>query len=70
MIRAKFKCVSIEHIEQGYVVKLHSVVGGSKENEIFFKYTPSAEVRLSLLNKSIANNFEVGKEYYSDFSEA
>lgn len=46
------------------------VYTGSDENREFFKSTPGGVVQFNLVNEAAASNFEVGKEYYLDFSPA
>lgn len=69
-VRAKFKVSSKTEFESGKKVELYAVHSGSKENEEFFKYTPSARIELQTINEEAANKFNVGKEYYVDFSAA
>ena len=67
MVRAKVKCY--EKSEGGLLV-LRPVAEGSAENEQFFKWTPSGEIRLGVMNPAALEQFEVGKEYYADFTPA
>lgn len=76
MVRAKFKVSSVtEHLYGKEVMKtvaLEPVFGGpneSEENKKFFKWTPSGKVELGTLNPDAAKEFEIGKEYYIDFSK-
>lgn len=70
MVRAKFK-VKEKHIsEEAETIILYPVITGSEENKEFFKWTPSGEVRLQCLNPNASKQFEIGKEYYVDFSAA
>ena len=41
---------------------------GSDENNTYSKWTPSAEFKMSITNPKLFNQFEVGKEYYVDFT--
>ena len=80
-VRAKFLCVEIgqtlgsfknletDKYEQGklYTYKFNAVTSGSPENELFWAYTPSGQVNLSSVRVDL---FEVGQEYYLDFSPA
>ena len=74
-VRAKF-VVSAK--EQSFVnvneiqttIKMRPVYGGSPENEKFFKYTPGGHVELAVLPVAVADQFELGKEYYLDFTPA
>ena len=68
MVRAKFVVESITEFASGKKVNLLAVTCGSKENETFFKWTPSAKIELQTLNDEAAKQFKVGKEYYVDFT--
>lgn len=73
-VRAKFKVVSIKRTQfmdgPGSVVELSPVVSGSAENKEFYKWTPSGRIELGTINESAAEQFEIGKDYYVDFSKA
>jgi hypothetical protein len=69
-VRAKFKVTRKDIQEHGETITLKPVVGGSPENEKFFKYTPSGEMLIGTINPDAASQFEVGKEYYIDFTKA
>jgi len=64
MVRAKFHC----SWKDGTTVRLVPVYSGSEENQQFFAATPGGEIYLSVVNQSALDQFEVGKEYYVDFS--
>lgn len=66
MVRAKFRCVGSN---EG-VVTLYPVMGGSEENNTFWKYTPSGQITMMITNPEAINQFEAGKEYYVDFTAA
>ena len=70
MVRAKFKCVSKLITEHGATVKLDAVTTGSRENDRFFKYTPSGSVEMGVVEESAAGLFVPGKEYHVDFTSA
>jgi hypothetical protein len=71
MVRAKFIVESVTNNRHGSgSVKLSPVVSGSKENETFWQYTPSGLIELQTTNLDALNQFEVGKEYYVDFTKA
>lgn len=40
------------------------------ENSRFWRYSPSGELRLGTVNPEAWSQFELGKEYYLDFSAA
>ena len=71
MTRAKFKCSEIAEREgwgefkKVYAAKLHVVHGGSEENKAFFAATPSGSIEVGTMQQGL---FEVGKEYYVDFT--
>jgi len=71
MVRAKFKCETVNpdtNGADGKSIALTAVTNGSAENDSFFKWTPAGTVYLSIVNPDAAKQFEVGKEYYVDFS--
>ncbi len=68
MVRAKF--VVTHKSEDGGHIELSVVTSGSKENESFFKYTPSGQVVLNVVNPSASEEFEKGDEFYVDFTKA
>jgi hypothetical protein len=71
MVRAKFIVESVTNTRYGNgVVKLSPVASGSEENEKFWQYTPSGLIELQTTNLDALNQFEVGKEYYIDFTKA
>lgn len=47
-----------------------NVTAENEENKEFFKSTPSASVQLAIVREEAAAIFEVGKEYYVDFTPA
>lgn len=78
MVRAKFKVRSIT-LSEGRrssngekcdlkTVQLLPVCGDSPENRKFFESTPSGSIDLGTINPDAAAQFEVGKEYYVDFT--
>ncbi len=67
MIRAKFQCTEKTETASGFKVTLLPVTTGSKENETFYKWTPSGQIVLSTI--PLVNPFVVSKNYYVDFTE-
>lgn len=49
-------------------VVLKPVYGGSPDNQRFFAASPSGEIQLNILNQPAADAFEVGREYYVEFT--
>lgn len=71
MVRAKFKCESRTIHEGGSsTLSFRAVTNTSEENQGFWKYTPSGELKIQCAMKETADKFEPGKEYYIDFSPA
>lgn len=72
-VRAKFECTSVVNQPEyeSKSVSFSPVINGSDENKSFSKYTPSGNLNLQISYETEASNaFEVGKEYYLDFTEA
>lgn len=76
-VRAKFRVESISpniandaDFANGGSVVLRPVTGGSAENDSFYYQTPGGMVQLSTINQNAIKEFEVGKEYYVDFTRA
>jgi len=65
--RAKFKCESEKKTQYSRTYEFLPVVGGSEENDQFFKTTPGGEMAIIVANDGVS--FEVGKSYYLDFIE-
>jgi|SoiMethySBSTD1v2_1073268.scaffolds.fasta_scaffold312808_2 hypothetical protein len=74
-VRAKFRVDSITR-RKGYNsgetqdIKLFPVHSGSEENKSFYAATPSGEITIGCANPDAAKLFELGKEYYIDFTPA
>jgi hypothetical protein len=67
MVRAKFECTEKDSAGN---VGFMTVYTGSTENEKFFRATPFGTIIMGILNEDAAKEFEVGKQYYVDFTEA
>ena len=71
MVRAKFVVDKISKTRHGYgEITMSPVTGESEENKQFWQYTPSGSISLNVTNNSALEKFEIGKEYYVDFTEA
>jgi hypothetical protein len=79
-VRAKFTCVEIKKYMGGtyddsgkyvkgtlYNYRFNPVVGDSEENKKFFSATPSGLIELHSIRGDF---FELGEEYYLDFTPA
>lgn len=78
MLRAKVKCISVEKIVNNYKPENQPFLFTAKfaavysqdpesENKKFWDATPSAAIQLTSI---LQDAFEVGQEYYLDFSVA
>jgi hypothetical protein len=71
MVRAKFVVDKISKTRFGsHEIALTPVSTGSEENKEFFKWTPGGVITLSVVSDATVAQFEVGKEYYIDFTPA
>jgi hypothetical protein len=76
-VRTKFYVVSLTKQKMwngedgvGIVINLSPPMSGSDENKEFYKYSPSGSIELGTVNEGAAAQFEIGKEYYIDFTPA
>ena len=56
--------------EECRTLKLSAVYDNSEENKKFFHATPSGQISMGMLNPAAWQQFELGKEYYVDFTPA
>lgn len=74
MVRAKFKVSNITHHDGGSTsLEMFPVYSSdpNHENKSFSDATPSGNIKLSISQgRPAASMFEVGKEYYVDFTPA
>jgi hypothetical protein len=69
MVRAKFSVIEKSPGDKG-LVTLMAVYSGSEENKKFFELTPNGRISLDTVNPEVFAQFELGKEYYVDFTPA
>jgi hypothetical protein len=77
-MRAKFRVTSTSKVSDTQENVVFNAVGpkgsypadGSDEDNTFACYTPSAELRISIVNPSLCGQFEVGQTFYADFTPA
>ncbi len=71
-VRAKMKVVEMTTREFGKEIKLQPVYSSDPESENgkFYKQTPGGSIVLGTINDEAAKMFEVGKEYFVDFTKA
>ena len=78
MMRAKLKVSNIEKCNEDYESLTFSAVSrsdgypedGSDENNTFAKWTPTAELKMSITNPMLIGKFSEGQEFYVDFTSA
>ena len=69
-VRAKFKVESITTTENGSEIRMVPVIGGTTENEQFFKWTPYGELKMGVVSDATAAQFTAGQQFYIDFTPA
>lgn len=72
MVRAKFVCAYKSNPNEkgeGHIT-FNPVYSGSEENQKFFAATPGGQIMMYTVNPSAYQAFEIGKEYYVDFTKA
>ncbi len=67
-VRLKVTCTEKKISVEGESLTFLPVTSGSEENKAFFKWTPSGSIQFGTGNKAATSQFEVGKDYYVDFS--
>jgi hypothetical protein len=72
-VRAKFVVVSVSSVqhhrcEKQESVEMQPVIGSSEENKSWSKYTPSGSLKMTITNPEAMAQFELGKEFYLDFT--
>lgn len=68
-VRAKMYVTEVAQTTNGGRVKLLAVCRG-EDNKVWSKYTPNATFEMTCLNPEATAQFEVGKEYFVDFTLA
>jgi hypothetical protein len=77
-MRAKMRITRVEHHSETCESLHFSAVcksegypeDGSDENNSFARWTPTAELSMSITNPDLVGKFSVGEEYYLDFTKA
>jgi len=71
-VRGKFKLNEVTHVEysaDARKLRFGAVCNNNtEENAKFHKYTPSGEINMTVDNPEASKQYELGKEYYVDFS--
>lgn len=74
MVRAKFRVRDIKHLQTPSPdnvcaeLTFFAVYDDGKGNETWSKATPSGDLKMLVTNPSAIDKFEIGKDYYLDFS--
>jgi len=75
MFRAKMKVTAVNPHSETYEEIIFSAVSankypedGSDENNTYAKWTPSAELKMSITNPALIGKISVGQEFYVDFT--
>lgn len=69
-VRAKVRCTSLENSEVEFETVYEEPDGRDTENQRFTQATPWGHIKLGINNQAAIEQFEVGREYYVDFSPA
>lgn len=75
-VRAKFVCISKEAVTgyhapgENVTFQAVTAMGPYDENTSFFNSTPGGSLSLHCVNPVANGQFEVGREYYLDISDA
>lgn len=71
-VRAKFRVnnIRIDHNGMPNGFQMHPVYSGSEENQQFFAATPAGSIDMWITNPEVAAQFQVGQEFYVDFTPA
>jgi hypothetical protein len=76
-VRAKFRVDSIKKYPQYdkskgaiYEVEMRPVNGDTEENKRFYSSTPSGEIKIAGVSAEVGAQWELGEEYYVDFTKA
>ncbi len=76
-MRAKMRVTDVQKYPLNQIVKMTAVGksdgypdDGSDENNSYARWTPSADLSISIANPSLFDKFEVGQQFYLDFTAA
>lgn len=76
-MRAKLKVANVEPYDGGENLSFSAVCksegypeDGSDENNTFAKFTPTAELKMTVNNPNLLGKFTEGQEFYVDFTPA
>lgn len=76
-MRAKMKLNKVESLEGVEILTFNAVcksgsypADGSDEDNTFAKFTPTAELKMSVNNPDLLGQFKPGQKFYVDFTPA
>lgn len=76
-MRAKMRVATIEQFETSERLKFTAVCkdgtypeDGSDEDNTYAKFSPHAELTITICNPALRGRFVVGEKYYLDFTKA
>lgn len=76
-MRAKFRVSNVEKFEASERITFSAVAkstaypaDGTDEENTFAKWTPSAELTMTITNPALRGKFEIGQKFYADFTPA
>ncbi len=76
MMRAKMRVSNVEHDPNNYDNLSFSAVTGGQfnadgdaEDNTYARWTPSAELKMSITNPALVGKFSIGQTFYVDFTE-
>lgn len=75
-MRAKMRVSDIKHHDENNEELVFNAVAkneaypedGSDENNSFARWTPSAELKMTITNPALVGKFVIGQEFYVDFT--
>lgn len=71
-VRGKFRVNEVTQVEWNRDARRIQFLAvcndGTEENEKFHRYTPVGNISITVDNPAAVSQFELGKEYYVDFS--
>ena len=76
-VRCKFRATGKNHLHVDYAsdtvaceVSLRAFWGDGKGNETWSKATPQGEIKMMITNPGAIDQFDLGKDYFIDFTPA
>lgn len=77
VMRAKMKVTAIQKYEGQDTLTFNAVgkdgnypEGGLSEDNTYAKFTPNAELKITIQNPALLNKFNIGDKFYVDFTQA